>query len=380
MAKVYLNSTKYEINAVFKVEGVVDKHDVIGAIFGQSEGLLGEDLDLRELQKNGKIGRIEITTTTQGGITTGTLVMPSSLDIVETCVLAATIETVDKVGPWNATFRVINIKDKRMQKRERIVERAKELLERVLREEIPPAEEIIKAVREKAREAALIEYGPERLPAGNEIESSDTIIVVEGRADVLNLLKNGIRNVIAIGGGTEIPKTIIELCNKKKAIAFIDGDRGGELILRKLMQLTKIDYVAKAPEGKEVEELTSKEIVMALRRKQALNQEKKEASKEVEMEESKGTSNFAKLMETIKGSLKAKVYDSKLNEIATLEVRELLKRMGEFKGAYAVLLDGIITKRLADAANKAGIQYLVGVKLGKINKKGYKTKLVEIAN
>jgi DNA primase len=378
MAKTYINSTKYEINAVFKVEGVVDKHDVVGAIFGQSEGLLGEDLDLRELQKNGKIGRIEITTTVQNGVTTGKLVVPSSLDIVETCIIGATIETVDKVGPCNAVFRVISIKDKRMWKREQIVQRAQELLERVMQEQIPETEELVRVVRERVRAASLIDYGPDRLPAGDEVESSDTVIVVEGRADVLTLLKNNIRNVIGMDG-SKISPTIVELCNRKKVIAFVDGDRGGELILRKLAQLAKVDYVARAPEGKEVEELTRKEIVMALRKKVPLHEMKTErtAAKQETREEAE-LDIYRALMESLRGTLKAKVFDKNMNELATLEVRELLKNMDQFKNAKLIVLDGIITKRLAEAAERANVQCVVGAKLGKIDRMPKKTKLIEL--
>ena len=56
MAKTYLSTVKYEAVVQFEITGVVDRHDIIGAVFGQSEGLLGETLDLRALQKNGKSG------------------------------------------------------------------------------------------------------------------------------------------------------------------------------------------------------------------------------------------------------------------------------------------------------------------------------------
>ena len=378
MAKTYINSTKYEINAVFKVEGVVDKHDVVGAIFGQSEGLLGEDLDLRELQKNGKIGRIEITTTVQNGIATGKLVVPSSLDIVETCIIGATIETVDKVGPCNAVFKVVSIKDKRTWKREQIIQRAQDLLERVMHEQIPETDELVRIVKERMRIANIVGYGPDKLPAGDEIESSDTIIVVEGRADVLTLLKNNIRNVIGMDG-SKISPTIVELCNRKKVIAFVDGDRGGELILRKLAQLTKVDYVARAPEGKEVEELTRKEIIMALRKKVPLKEVKiGRAPVKHETHDEAELDIYRALMESLRGTLKAKVFDKNMNELATVEVRNLLKKMSDFKDAKLIVLDGIITKRLAEAAERANVQCVVGVKLGRMEKKPKKTKLIEL--
>lgn len=395
MAKTYINSTKYEISAVFKIEGVVDKHDVVGAIFGQSEGLLGEDLDLRELQKNGKIGRIEIIANVQNGLTTGNLVVPSSLDIVETCIIGATIETVDKVGPCNATFKVVNVKDKRTWKREQIVARAQELLDKAMHEQIPETEELIKTVKERLRVSALAEYGPDKLPAGDAIETSDHVIVVEGRADVLTLLKNNIRNVIGMDG-SKISPTIVELSKRKKVVAFVDGDRGGELILRKLMQLAKVDFVARAPEGKEVEELTNKEIVMALRKKVPASEIKLAPQPAEDIPENivaelsaiaretapepiaEMPSPYAAIMAELRGTLKAKIFGEGMNEIATVAVRDLLKTINETKGAKVVVLDGIITKRLVDVAEEAGVTEIVGAKIGKLDTKPKKLKLTEV--
>jgi len=395
MAKTYINSTKYEINAVFKIEGVVDKHDVVGAIFGQSEGLLGEDLDLRELQKNGKVGRIEIVTNVQNGITTGNLIVPSSLDIVETCIIGATIETVDKVGPCNATFKVVNIKDKITWKREQIIARAQELLEKAMHEQLPETEELIKTVKERLKASSLVEYGPDRLPAGDAVDIADHVIVVEGRADVLTLLKNNIRNVIGMDG-SKISPTIVELSKRKKILAFVDGDRGGELILRKLMQLAKVDFVARAPEGKEVEELTRKEIIMALRKKVPVHELKmpqEPVSEEFSAEIPNVTSeilreprasnepkneHYVAIMDELRGTLKAKLFDENMNELATVNVRDLLKNIAEFKNAKVIVLDGIITKRLIDAAEEAGITTIVGAKIGKLEAQPKKVQLIEI--
>jgi len=90
--------------------------------------------------------------------------------------------------------------------------------------------------------------------------------VVEGRSDVLNLLKSGIKNAIAVEG-TNIPRTISDLSKERVITAFVDGDRGGELILRELFQVAEVDFVARAPRGMEVEELTQKQIMKSLRNK-----------------------------------------------------------------------------------------------------------------
>ncbi len=257
---------KYIIKASVEVDGPVTEHDIIGAIFGQTEGLLGEQFDLRELQDKNRIGRIIVKIhQRQPNKVVGEILVPSNLDRVETALVAALIESVEKVGPYPAKIRVIDIIDVRSQKIKEIVERAKEILRKWGREKTPDVREILKEISEQTKVANLIEYGPERLPAGPDVEKSDTVIIVEGRADVINLLRYGYTNAIALGGATtKIPETIKKLAREKVAIAFVDGDRGGTMILKELLHQADIDYVARAPPGKEVEDLTGREIAKAL--------------------------------------------------------------------------------------------------------------------
>jgi len=257
-------TTKYIIYAELVADGYVEKNDIIGAIFGQTEGLLGGDLDLRDLQKSGRIGRIDVeVTNNSNGKSYAKITLPSSLDRIETAIIAATLETIDRVGPCSAKVEVKDIRDIRLEKRKYITNRAKELLE-TLMDSMTDIHDISEEIREHIRTREIVEYGEEKLPAGPNIDSSDSIIVVEGRADVLNLLRCGIKNVIAVGG-ISIPKTIVELSKKKITTIFIDGDRGGELILKESLQRCDIDYIARAPKGKEVEELSKKEVLKYLR-------------------------------------------------------------------------------------------------------------------
>ena len=256
---------KYLIKASFEVDGRVEKHDIIGAVFGQTEGLLGSEFNLEELQNKDKIGRVHIDLKYQGTKTVGVIQIPSNLDRVETVILAAMLETVDRVGPYSARVAVESIEDLRAEKLKWIVQRARELLQQV-KEQEPDIKEIIRQVSQKAEAPPkVIEYGEDKLPAGPDVERSDTLIVVEGRADVINLLRYGYTNVIALGGAKEkSPKTILELTKNKKVILFVDGDRGGELILKNMLNQMHVDYVARAPKGMEVEQLTGKEIARAL--------------------------------------------------------------------------------------------------------------------
>lgn len=279
MAKTYIDTVKYLVYGEIEIGGLVEKPDVVGAIFGQTEGLLGDDLDLRDLQKNGRIGRIEVDLNARSGKTLGTVKVPSSLDMVETSIIAASLEAVDRVGPCDARVRVTRIEDTRNQKRKVLVERAKNLLKNMLNTEIPESREISELVREQVKTAEVTEYGPERLAAGPGVEKLSEIIFVEGRADVINLLKNDIPNVVAIGGA-KVTRTIVELSKGKEVTAFLDGDRGGDIILNELIQAgAELDFVARAPVGKEVEELTRKEIIKVLRSRVPFEQAEEQKAK-----------------------------------------------------------------------------------------------------
>jgi len=260
------DTTKYLIQIHLETEGVVEKPDVVGAIFGQTEGLLGEDLDLRDLQRTGRVGRIDVQIVSKRGETAGEIFIASSLDRAETAILAASLETIDRVGPCVARVRVECIEDIRVAKRKKIIERAKELLLDAFEEDTIDSQDLLDEVRESIRIEKIRLLGEERIPAGPNVEESDAIIIVEGRADVLNLLRYGIKNSVAVEG-TNVPDIIISLCEKKTATVFLDGDRGGELILRELLQIADIDFVAYPPRGKSVEDLSRKEIVKALRNK-----------------------------------------------------------------------------------------------------------------
>ena len=264
MAKISPVAAKYIVHATINIEGVVDKPDVIGAIFGQTEGLLGADLELRELQRSGRIGRIEVDTNTMGGKTMGEIIIPSSLDRTETAIVAASLEIIQRIGPCNAKVEVTRMEDIRVSKRTQVIERAKALLRGLMDSALPDSQELADEVSQSVRVMEIMEYGRERLPAGPAVEESDEVIVVEGRADVLNLLKHGIKNAIAING-TSVPQTIKDLSKRKTLVVFVDGDRGGDLIIRELLAVADIDFVCKAANGTEVEEITKKEIHKALR-------------------------------------------------------------------------------------------------------------------
>jgi DNA primase len=264
MSKLAPTSTKYVVKAYIKAKGIIEKPDVIGAIFGQTEGLLGSDLDLRELQRTGRIGRIEVNIKSHQGNSEGDIIIPSSLDSAETALIAATLETIERIGPCVAEITLRGVEDMRSEKRKYVIEKAKEILKNLVESGVPSTAEISEQIKEAVRTHEISSY--HGLPAGPGVIDSDNIIVVEGRADVVNLLKFGIRNTIAIEG-TSVPPAIADIAKQKVVTLFVDGDRGGQLISKEVMQLAEVDFVATAPVGKEVEELTKKEVYKALREK-----------------------------------------------------------------------------------------------------------------
>jgi len=399
-------TTKYLIKAHIKADGIIEKSDVVGAIFGQTEGLLGDELDLRELQRSARVGRIEVELESKNGKSEGDIILPTSLDKVETVILAAAFESIDRVGPCKAVITADHVEDVRVVRRKKVIDRAKELLNKVMEEGKIEGESIADNVRQAVQVEEITNYGPDHCPAGPNIEKSDAIIIVEGRRDVLNLLKYGIKNVIAVGG-TNIPKSVIDLTKERISTAFVDGDRGGELILKELLQTADVDFVARAPQTREVEEIPQKLIMKALKNKIPAEQyaemydikiEKKEVEEKEEKPEkpakkekpeekpleekpkaevtkkekeriiTEKQKGYGKILDEISGSLKAVLFDKNDKELKKIPVRELTDSLKKSDDISTVVFDGIITQRLLDIANSKNVKEIIGIKLGNVVK------------
>ncbi len=391
------DTTKYVIYADIHTDGVVEKPDVVGAVFGQTEGLLGDDLDLRELQKTGRIGRIEVNISSKSGKSDGFVLISSSLDKIETSILAASLETIDRVGPCMANLSVTKIEDVRASKRRQIVDQAKNILLNKFDESLPESQELTESVKQAVRVDELVSYGKEKLPSGPNVQDSDAILIVEGRADVLTLLRCGIKNAIAVEG-TNVPKAVIELSKKKTVTTFLDGDRGGELILKELLQTADVDYVAYAPEGKSVEDLSQKEIVKALRNKlpieQVLEQKNKKkpsqntrnkpepAPRVAPVEPSEPSPierSFRNYVEALNGTLNAVLLDAEGKVLKEVAVRNLASALKESNGLVkSVVFDGVITQRILDIAAEKELDYLIGVKIGNVAKMPLSVKVLTV--
>jgi DNA primase len=370
-------TVKYVIRAKFEVEGVVEKPDVIGAVFGQTEGLFGSELDLRELQKSGRIGRIEIELKSEKDKTIGKISIPTSLDRVSTSIIAASLESINRVGPCSAVVTLEKVEDVRDARRRAIIDRAKEILHEWTIETLPSTEEIFREVSEILRTAKVEKYGPEGLPAGPNIEGTKEIILVEGRADVINLSRNGIGNVIAVDGA-KIPETIIKLCREKEVTALLDGDRGGDLILKELLQVTDIKYVARAPRGKEVEELSFKQISTALHKRVPIEKMKgKRFRKRQKILVPKQVVETAKGLE---GTLEAVLFNEKMKQIEKLPVSGLAERLQQTEGVDTVVFDGVITQRLVDIASEKNVKYIVAARVSEAIKQPLRMHLLTFAD
>jgi DNA primase len=396
-------SSKYLIRASIRANGVVNKSDVVGAVFGQTEGLLGDELDLRDLQKSGRMGRVEVEIKSDKGKSVGEIVISSSMDQVETSVFAAALETVERVGPCKATVKITTLEDSRSSKREIIIDRARSLLINLIKDSRGAGSTITDTVRQVLQTEEIVRFKG-KLPAGPNVETSDAVIVVEGRGDVLNLLRHGIKNAVAVEG-TNIPKEVVALSKERTVTAFVDGDRGGEMILQELLQVAELDFISRAPDNTEVEHLTHKQIMKSLRDKvsaelfmeqnkwarpsssktkakpsakktrrgttsKSSKEEKAEpkqdeSAKEVPAEATVASPMFIEQLDQLQGTKNARLLtdDEVADEVSISGLQEVLETRKN-NGVNTLIMDGIITQRLIDLVPKAGIKTIVAEKKG----------------
>lgn len=357
---------KYNVRLSFKVDGLVERADIIGAIFGQTEGLLGPEMNLNELQRLSKVGRIEVNARVSGNSTAGDVIIPMSTDIDTCALIAAAIESIDKVGPFDCNYKLEAIDDVRAAKKDDIVKRAKEIKQRWATKTVSEGETMLKDVHQGST-GRLSSYGPSKLTCGSGVYESGWIILVEGRADVINLLRAGYDNAIAIEGA-KIDDSIKDLCSTKdKVVAFTDGDRAGGFILKGLKSVVSVDYEIRADPGIEVEELTPQRIDEILRpvvkQIEAGDAPPKELSGPEKEVQGVAERIFPKLNET----LEAVALNAKEKELFRVPISELVSKLSSQSGVSFLFLDGIVTQRLLTAARNAGVKYLVGHRIAKVS-------------
>lgn len=365
---------KYHVKLSFDVDGLVERADIIGAIFGQTEGLLGPEMNLNELQRVSKVGRIEVNTSSSTNTTKGNALLPMSTDIDTCALIAAAIESIDKVGPFDCKFTLDSIDDIRASKKEDIVKRAKEIKQKWSTKSVSEGDSMLKDVHE-GDTGKLTTYGKEKLTCSDGIFDSPWIILVEGRADVINLLRAGYDNALAIEGA-KIDESIKELCDKKeKVVAFLDGDRAGGFILKELKSLVRLDVEHRAPTGVEVEELTPQQIDDILK-DTAADMKKETLKPTINDPDDKPLAELAnKLYSDLNESLEAIAIDSNQKEIFKVPISEVVDKLSTQSGIKYLVLDGIITQRLLDGAKQAGVECVVGHRVAKlVSRDGLKLK------
>tara|TARA_B110000263_G_scaffold108960_1_gene95253 strand:+ start:1 stop:1098 length:1098 start_codon:yes stop_codon:yes gene_type:complete len=347
------------------------------------------------------MGRVEVEIRSDKGKSTGEIVISSSMDQVETSVFAAALETVERVGPCKATVKITALEDSRSTKRETIIDRARTLLIDLIKNSRTAGSTITDTVRQALQVEEIVRYKG-KLPAGPNVETSDAVIVVEGRGDVLNLLKHGIKNSIAVEG-TGIPKEVVGLSKERTVTAFVDGDRGGQMIIQELLQIAEIDFIARAPENTEVEYLTHKQIMKSLRDKVTaeLFMEQNKWARPGSGNSSKPAKNinkgpskiiipkrsapkaeapvaeepaaepavaspiFIQQLDQLQGTKNARLLidEEMADEVSIGGLQEVLEKH-KSNGVNTLVMDGIITQRLIELVSKAGINIIVAEKKG----------------
>ena len=355
---------KYHVKLSYNVDGLVERADIIGAIFGQTEGLLGPEMNLNELQRMSKVGRIEVTTTSTANTTSGNVLLPMSTDIDTCALISAAIESIDKVGPFDCSFKLESIDDVRAAKKDDIVKRAKEIKQKWATKTMSEGDTMLKDVHE-GTSGNLTTYGPSKLTCSSGVFDSNWIILVEGRADIINLLRAGYDNALAIEGA-KIDESIKEICDSKdNVIAFLDGDRAGGFILKELKSVVNIDYELRADSGVEVEELTPQRIDEILR--PVAEKLKEQTTPTIKSEADGPIAEIAsKIYPNLNETLEAVGIDNDQKEIFKVPISELVGKLSTQSGVKYLILDGIITQRLLEAAKNAGIECVIGHRVAKL--------------
>ena len=365
----YTGIVKYHVKLSFDVDGLVERADIIGAIFGQTEGLLGPEMNLNELQRVSKVGRIEVTTTSTENTTNGNVLLPMSTDVDTCALISAAIESIDKVGPFDCSFKLDAIDDVRASKKEDIVRRAKEIKQKWSTKSVSEGDTMLKDVHESIA-GKVTTYGPNKLPCSTGVFDSPWIILVEGRADIINLLRAGFDNALAINGAT-IDESIKEMCkSKKKIVAFLDGDRAGGMILQELKSVVNVDIELRADSGIEVEELTPQRVADILKDTNIEMKKLGTGSPTISEDDKSLATVISKIYPDLNETLESVALDDNDNQLFKIPISELVNKLSTQTGVKYLILDGIITQRLLDNAKTSGIGCIVGHRAAKLSNLG----------
>ena len=384
---------KYVIHATIRVDGTVARKDVVGAIFGQTEGLLGEGLQLRKLQRTGRIGHVDVNLNNHKGRVQGVIEVSSSIDQVSTAVIGAALETIDRIGPCKAVIKVKQIENIRSAKRDHVIDRAKQLLLDIVNSASGESKNILDEVKAVLTLDTEVEF--EEMTAGPNVKNSDSIIIVEGRNDVRNLLKFGIKNAIATMGSGIKPELAALASKKKTVTAFLDGDRGGKLLLMEISGTLgkSLTHVAFAPQSREVEHLEGKVVTKCLGQKETATKAVARIQTEIQKDDDKAVGKgkasleapdeikgWAPMMDGLKAN-HAVIVLSDGTGSDPVGAKALEAALGDSDGAQGLVFSGKVTDRIHELASGAGINVVVGKTVGaqslKLGVQAYSVKDLE---
>ena len=375
------NEGKYVIHATIRTDGTVARKDVVGAIFGQTEGLLGEELQLRKLQRTGRIGHVDVILHQNKGKVNGEIQLSSSIDQVSTAVIGAALETIDRIGPCKAIIKVKKIENITSVKKDTVIDRAKELLLDIVNSGADESKNILDEVRSVLNLGKEADY--KGMTAGPNVTKSEAIIIVEGRNDVRNLLKYDIKNAIATMGSGIMPE-LVELAKSKKTVtAFLDGDRGGKLLLMELEgEMGKsLTHVAFAPTSREVEHLEMKVVTKALSQKETAGKVVARIKTEINRDDDRAVGRgqealaapdevkaWAEMLDGLPQN-QAVIIQEDGSGSDPIGASKLKETLADSTGAQGLVFAGKVTARIFDLASGAGIENVLARSVGKITRK-----------
>ena len=92
------------------------------------------------------------------------------------------------------------------------------------------------------------------------------------------------------------------------------------------------------------------------------------------MKKKKMPSNIESILSELGGTLKARIYDEKMDILKEVPVSDITKEL-DAENMHTVIFDGIITQRLIDMVEAKDIKIIAGVKIGNVFRKPEKLEI-----
>ena len=179
--------------------------------------------------------------------------------------------------------------------------------------------------------------------------------------------------------GSGIKPKLAELASKKKTVtAFMDGDRGGKLLLMEISGTLgkSLTHVAFAPQSREVEHLEGKVVTKCLAQKEpaskAVARIQTEIQKDADASVGKGkpsleapddVKGWAPMMDGLKRN-QAVIVLGDGSGSDPISAKDLEAALGKTDGAQGLVFSGKVTNRIHELASGAGINNVVGKSVG----------------